>query len=206
MKKQNLTLYLASFIGALFLFDANAVPTVKKLGVSNNVVRTNNNATTNTNGSSVSRISSTRLNTAKPVKVSSVSSDNYVATKTTNVSVPDSNESRLSLGKYLHSVNVNKPEAIGTTPSVASKDFIDLTERVSKTEADIETVTQDFEEHIKNEDIHVTLDDKDRWNEKQDALTAGDGIKISDQGVISSVMLLPVGSEDAKPTAPIWIQ
>ena len=202
MKKQILNLSFLGIIGALFLTNADAAPTVKKLGTTNNVVRTTNTGV-KSDSSNLSRASSARFNSAKPV----VKTTSAPVVKTTNTAVADSNDARLSLGKYLHSVNVNKATPSGTgTAGVASNDFIELKDRVTKNEADIATATQDFKDHIDDADIHVSLEDKDKWNDKQDALTAGDGIKINDRGVISSVMLLPVGSENAKPSAPIWIE
>ena len=201
MKKQMLTLSFLGFLGILFVSIADAAPTVKKLGMSNNTVRT----TANTNTGSVAkvdsasgqRLSSVRLNAAKPVKTTTA----VTTAKTAKVSGADTNESRLSLGKYLHGANVTKTGTSVTpgTAGVVSGDFKVLEENV-------ESVKSDFEDHIKNTDIHVSAEEKETWNAKQDALTPSDSVRISNDGVITSVMLLPVGSENAKPTAPIWIQ
>lgn len=204
MKKQILNLSFVGIIGALFLTHADAAPTVKKLGTANNVVRTTSaGSAVKSEGSNLSRVSSARMNTAKPIKttVSPV-----VKTTTADVAVSDTSEARLSLGKYLHGANVSKTNPSGNTAGVASNDFIELKERVTKTETDIETATQDFKDHIEDADIHVSLDDKDKWNAKQDALTpAEDGTIVIEDGVIRSVVLLPVG-KGKTPSAPMWIE
>lgn len=43
----------------------------------------------------------------------------------------------------------------------------------------------EYDDHIKNTDIHVTLEDKEEWSGKQDKLTPGPGISIDDDNVIS---------------------
>jgi hypothetical protein len=117
-------------------------------------------------------------------------------------------DARISLGKYLHGANVvkqNAAQAAYEDPNLASRDSLILREKLADAEADVADVKQDMQDHINNTDVHVTLGDKDKWNDKQDALTAGEGIVI-EENVISSVMKLPVGSENAPRTAPIWIE
>lgn len=183
------------------LFSANAAPTVKKLGgVAAVPARTDTSSTT-------SRLGSARLNTNSAKIVKPVAKPTSVSTSTA-ASTTDSNASRISLGKYLHGANVVKQNANNAAyedPNLASRDSLILRDQISALEGDVADVKQDMQDHIDNTNVHVSFEEKEVWNNKQDTLTAGDGISIND-GVISSAMKIPVGSENAPRTAPMWIE
>ena len=195
MVKKILRLSLAGLLCIGFALSANAAATVKKFG--GTAV-----TPTKTSNTSSSRTGSVRLNASNGVKAA-------VKTKTvSNVNTSDSNASRISLGKYLHGANVVKQNAANSAyedPNLASRDSLILRDKISANEGEIADVKQEMEDHINNKDIHVTLEDKDVWNGKQDALSAGKGINI-EEGVISATMKLPVGSETGERRAAIWVE
>ena len=191
-----LRLSLIGLVGFGIVSTVDAAPTVKKFGG-------NNITSVKADNSSVSRVGSVRLNTSNTVKPATVKTS--VATNSNTV---DSNSSRISLGKYLHGANVvkqNAAQAAYEDPNLASRDSLILRDKISEVEGDVSDIKQEMTDHINNTVVHVTTEDKEIWNEKQDALTAGDGIKI-DGRVISSVVKVPVGSEHSTTTVPMWLE
>ena len=161
----------------LCFFVANAAPTVKKLGTQ---AGTNNAAPIKTTTSTPGRVSSVRFDTTTTTTAApkKVSSTNVDSTRL------------LPSSKYLqvaHSLKPATSTGSAITPTPSSEDISGL------------------KDHVNNTEVHVTSVEKETWNEKQDPLTAGPGIEIEDN-VISATMKLPVGSEDAPRTAPIWVE
>ena len=124
-------------LGLFGIAGADAAPSVKMLGT--NSARVGNNATvvrsakpSNTT-SSTQRLGSIRAkttNTAAPVTI------NKVATATGSLNSVGADESRLSLGKYIHSSGV----ASGNIkPVTMSSEFVTLSDRVSDLEAVVDT-------------------------------------------------------------------
>nr|MBQ0091106.1 hypothetical protein [Candidatus Enterousia merdequi] len=135
------------------------------------------------------------------------------ASKDTNTNSANTNDARISLGKYLKSTNVvrqNAEQAAYEDAHMTANDMLILRDKVETAQNDLDGMKQDMQGHIENQDVHVTTGDKENWNAKQDALEAGEGVVIekNEEGfnVISSVMKIPVGSETAPRTAPIWIE
>ncbi len=180
-------------IFTLFVFPVVAVaaPTVKKLGTNTPSVT----ASVSAGSAMPARAASTRFDTAKPVTKA-----NPAVATTSKSSGNAADNSRLSVGKYMQVVHSIKPEATAGsgTPGISSGEAVALKDEITST-------THGLREHVENTDVHVSASEKETWNEKQDSLTAGDGITIEDS-VISSVMNLPVGSENGPRTAPMWIE
>jgi len=185
MKKNILKISVFSMMGILLLGAADAAPTIKKLG--GTVPGVNVTAQKNEN-LTPARTGSVRLNTSNVIKTGGVPA----AAKINTAKIPEANAARLSLGKYLHPAGV-KAETTSSGPAVASQDVINLRDKVNVIEGDVNT-------HVSNTDIHVSEEDRQRWN-----LEAGDGITI-ENGKISADMLLPVNSFDGERKAEIWVE
>ena len=188
MKKQIMKIIFSGIIGVMVFANANAAPTVKKLGTQ---VPTNSVAPVKTNTVTSNRAASVRFDTAKTTTA---------APKKASPTEVDSSR-MLPSSKYLqvaHSVKPGTSTGSGTTPAPSSEEIIVIKDRIT-------AVENDMNDHINNTEVHVTASEKEVWNEKQDRLTAGEGIEIEDN-VISATMRLPVGSEDAPHTAPIWVE
>jgi hypothetical protein len=210
MKKNILKISVVSVVSALLLCNANAAPTVKKLGVSAPGLNVTPQKVDNT--TSVARVGSLRAKT--PAGLGS----NSVPTKIAGSGLSGDTQSRLALSNYLHGKQKVKTTT-STGPGVASNEFIELRDHVENTDVSVQNIQQtletvnetvnqtsgDLAEHVQNQDVHVREGERETWNAKQDALTAGPGIDISD-GVISSVMSLPVGGEQGQRSAPIWVE
>jgi len=203
MKHQILKMAFLGFVGACVAFGANAAPTVKKLGTTN-VVRTGAATTKTDSGANAGRVSSVRVTPSTSSAFKAVAAAPKATVKTTdaNAAAADGSAARLSLGKYLNSANVVKSSA---SAELSTHDSVVLRDRVTAVEGDIQTIKQDMSDHAGNNDIHVTVSEKEAWNAKQDELTAGDGISI-ENSVISADMKVPVGSETGPRTASIWVE
>lgn len=196
MTKNILKLSLVGLFGIMAVCVADAAPAVKKLGgVSAAAVASSSSS------SSAESVTPSRAGAIRITKPS-------VAAKANTASAgSNANTSRLSLGKYLHNNSVVKQmtgsgTSIGSTSGttnvgggssagLSSSEAVVLQDRVTTTENKITTV----EETVTN------LEES-----KQDKLVAGNGITIKDDGTIEAQMLLPVGSEEAVPSAAIWIE
>ena len=198
MKKTLFKILFSLMIVCSFYMQANAAPTVKKLGTPSAATKSTTVKTDST-AAMPNRAASVRFDTAKtvtstPKKVTSTETDTTA---------------RLPSSKYLQVVHSIKPENTsgtgGVAPTPSSGDVIVIKDQLDAVENDVNTLRQDFDDHVNNTDVHVTVSEKEIWNDKQDALTAGEGIEI-ENNVISATMKLPVGSEDAPHTAPIWIE
>lgn len=138
------------------MVDASAAPSVKRLGT--NTVRIGANtptvkSQTTTTTAAPQRLSTVRKNVA-PVAPVAVNKTVSAATPDTD----DATQARLSLGKYIHSTGVAtgniKPS---TTPTISSSDFINLTDRVTNLESNVDL--------------------------KQDAISAGDGLVMDNDTI-----------------------
>ena len=198
MKKTLVKILCSLIMVCSFYMQANAAPTVKKLGTSSVATKS---ATVKSDSAAVmpNRAASVRFDTSKtvssaPKKVTSTETDTTA---------------RLPASKYLQVVHSVKPENIsgsgGVTPTPASGDVIVIKDQLDAVENDVNTLRQDLSDHVNNTDVHVTATEKDVWNDKQERLTPGEGIEI-ENSVISATMKLPVGSQDAPHTAPIWVE
>lgn len=199
MKKTFLKFLCSALIMIPFCINANAVPTVKKLGTSN---VSNVSGLKSGNTATPARAASVRFDATKTATKSAPA----VVTKAKNTSTENTTDSRLPSGRYLqvaHSIRTEPSATVKPTPT--SEEMVEVKDRILAAENDIETIKQDLDDHAKDADIHVSVSEKEIWNEKQDALVAGEGIKI-EENVISSIMKLPVGSETAPRTAPIWVE
>lgn len=81
-----------------------------------------------------------------------------------------------------HVLNVNNPHDV--TAEQVGLGNVDNTSDLDKpistaTQEALDNLSETINEHASNEDIHVTLKDKDIWENKQDALKMGDHIKIT---------------------------
>ena len=117
--------------------DASAAPSVKMLGTNN--ARVGNNATVvrsakpSTSTSSTQRLGSIRTKTTNTVAPVSI---NKVGSTSGSLNSAGADESRLSLGKYIHSSGV----ASGNIkPVTMSSEFTTLADRVSDLEAVVDT-------------------------------------------------------------------
>lgn len=149
-----------------FMRPADAVPTVKKLGMPGNYVQ-NTGATLSKTATKAAPVSAQRpasvrlgVGSIKPVTVN----------KATNTVKNDTSTDaqRLSVGKYIHASGVDsghiKPIGSSSSTVVESSDFIDLSDRVVELEK--------------------------QMKEKQDTLSAGTGIEIEDNEIGLSDELL----------------
>ena len=220
MKKQILKLSFVSLIGAVLVSGADAAPTVKKLGTGTLASSSQVASTAKTTSVTPARASSVRMNTAGSsiAKTTSLSSTKTPtnATKATAASAPtNSDEARLSLGKYLHGATIAKQEQ-SQEAETSTLTLLNLQARMADAEQDIDTLesnvgtlTSDLANHTGDTDAHVTAEQKAAWDDKQDQLTAGDGIKIETKNgetVISSLMNIPYGSPDGERTVVMWVE
>jgi len=147
-----------------FVGTAVSAPTVKKLGVSSNYLQSGGTVATpkaavSAGNTTSARAPSLRLGTptVKPVTINKV---NTVTDTTPSVGTVDTNANRLSIGKYIHTAGVNtgyiKQASAAAEAKAQNDDIIELFERVAKLE-----------------------------REKQDVLTAGTGLTITDNNEIS---------------------
>ncbi len=185
---------------------AQAIPSVRNLGGAGTYAGTSSasaaNTNANTNSVRASSLRTSRMGAVAPATVAKTSG-------------ADSNVARLSLGKLLHNTGVKKgvitptttPSTTPTDPTISGSDLTSLQARISAVESSVSNMNG----HISDTNSHVSASDRNNWNSKQDALTAGMGISI-ENGVISSTggnmenIKIPVGSETATPTATIWIE
>lgn len=145
-------------------FDAFSAPAVKLLGKKNVSNSASNISTVRAaspkQGVKIGSVRNTGVS-VKPVSVNKIGNVGTTLdkTKTSSISSPQ----RLSVGKYIHTSGVNsgliRPVSEVSAAAATAGDISVLTERVSDAEKTIET--------------------------KQDKLTAGNGITISDDNVIS---------------------
>lgn len=56
------------------------------------------------------------------------------------------------------------------------------------------TKTTKWDSHVANDDIHVTKAEKNIWTAKQDKMTAGTNISITNDGVVNCTYTLPIAS------------
>jgi len=173
----------------LFVSNAVAAPTVKKLGTANaNSGSVNAIPARATNDSNASRAASVRSNAVgvKPVTITKKVEDN----KIDNVST-----SRLTVGKYLHNKGVSSGiiQQADSAPAVQSDDFIELTDRVVQLENKIDT---------KQEQLSST-----------NVVTSGNGPIVSsvsaDNGTVTVTktdVTIPVGAVESETRAYIWVQ
>ena len=139
-----------------FAAPVAAVPTVKKLGMTNNasVQNISGSLQKSSKSSDSSRPSSVRLGVAnsKPLTAGKVKQNNTVKS-----GVENDASKRLTVGKYIHTSGVNsgyiKPIASTSDIQAQSDEILDLTDRVVQLEKQMET--------------------------KQEALYASDGIEIA---------------------------
>jgi len=52
---------------------------------------------------------------------------------------------------------------------------------------DLQRLSDDFESHVRNGEVHITTNDRARWDGKQDRLTAGSNIKINGTTISATV-------------------
>jgi hypothetical protein len=156
--------FLALCMPCFVAIDAVAVPTIKRLGVSNANVTVNGTVDTNakkTDFSNKQRTTLVRPNSTLNLKPATVN----------KVNIKNIDDTRLSVGKYIHNQGVTsgliKPISSTVDPSVSSDEFIDLKDKVVLLESQIA--------------------------DKQPLLTAGDGIVIENDviGLSEDIKNLP---------------
>ena len=116
MSGRILKISLVGLLCTCFAWSASAVPTVKKLGTSSAVARSNVSTTAKSDTGSTARTGVARLNTSstmKPgVKTTTVTAKpTATKTNTTAQTAESGSDARISLGKYLHGANVVKQNA-----------------------------------------------------------------------------------------------
>ncbi|MBR5903973.1 MAG: hypothetical protein IKZ49_00375 [Alphaproteobacteria bacterium] len=184
--KKELKISVVCLLGVLSGFNVNAAPSVKMLG--------GTSAFSGTSGATSVKSDAQTLRTAsikagqsgmlKPSGVKAISGEPTTA--------------RLSLGKFLHNSGVSKgvvkpaseqpASSSNSNTGVSSSELISLQDRVRTIEnnvSGIRTNVLGLQDHTNNSGIHVSSEEKAVWNAKQDALTAGSGITISN-GIISA--------------------
>ena len=179
---------LMTIFGIVFVFVANAAPTVKKLGTnSGNTVKTTNLPTKSSNTSRIGSIRSTKLTNVKPVTV----------TKTTATKSVDDSEQRLSIGKYIHPTGVTsgviKPIASAESAVAASNDIVSLNDRV--------------------EELAKTVDNKQDILDSNNVISSGNGIIVTaveaNAGKVvinKDEITVPVGEPGATKRAFVWVE
>ena len=152
-RKMNKSIKILSSVLVLCAFgiaDACAAPSVRLLGT--NTAQLSGKSVTPTNTiPSQGATSSARVGTIRPKSVSSVTTSGV--NRVIKPSTVSSDESRLSIGKYIHNAGVTsgviQPAGAAASPSsgatVASSEFISLVDRVSDLEGEIETKQDIFE-------------------------------------------------------------
>ncbi|MBQ7409171.1 MAG: hypothetical protein IJV03_01260 [Alphaproteobacteria bacterium] len=168
--------------------SAQAIPSVRSLGGAGTYA-----------GTSSATVANTKADTGS-LRASSLRAGRIGVTPATvsKVSASDSSAARLSLGKLLHNTGIKKgiikptttPTTPSTEPTVSGGDLTSLQNRIHAIESDVANMTSrvsEAREHILDTNSHVSASDRNNWNAKQDALTAGSGISI-ETGVISSTV------------------
>ena len=175
-------------LSVIGLESAHAIPSVRSFGGAGTYAGTSSATVANTNSNAGSlRASSLRAGKigVTPATVSKTFGS-------------DSNVARLSLGKLLHNTGVKKGVITPTTtptnpssePTISGGDLTSLQDRIRAIETNVSNMTgriTEAREHILDTNSHVSASDRNNWNAKQDALTAGSGISI-ENGVISSTV------------------
>ena len=193
MKKErvmkNITkISIVCMLSVIGVESAQAIPSVRSLGGAGTYA-----------GTSSATVAKTKAGTGS-LRASSLRAGRIGVTPATvsKVSASDSSAARLSLGKLLHNTGIKKgiiqptttPTTPSTEPTVSDADLTSLQNRIHAIETDVANMTSrvsEAREHILDTNSHVSTSDRDKWNAKQDALTAGSGISI-ENGVISSTV------------------
>ena len=191
MKKErvmkNITkISIVCMLSVIGVESAQAIPSVRSLGGAGTYA-----------GTSSATVANTKAGTGS-LRASSLRAGRIGVTPATvsKVSASDSSAARLSLGKLLHNTGIKKgviqptPTTPSTGPTISDGDLTSLQNRIHAIESDVANMTSrvsEAREHILDTNSHVSTSDRDKWNAKQDALTAGSGISI-ENGVISSTV------------------
>ena len=180
MKKELKKISVVCLVSALSVMTADAAPSVRMLGGASSFAGTTG---------AVSAKSDTQTLRAASMKSGQTGVLKSAGVKAVNEPVT----ARLSLGKFLHNSGVSK----GVTPTnsgsssnagVSSSELLSLQDRVRTVENSVDGIRTNvlgLQNHTTNTSIHVSAEEKAAWNAKQDALTAGSGITITN-GVISA--------------------
>ena len=228
---QKTSLYLI-VIGLVCTDFAIAAPSVKKLGI--DVARIGTNTTVvHADKTNASTVPQQRLSTVKTTKTQpgTTVSLNTVGKTSTVAKAPD--ESRLSLGKYIHATGTaNGTIVSGTTaPISSSSDFVNLVDRVSNLENDVESkqaalsagagLSLDNNTIALNEDIATLPGQVDELQDAVDAKISKSEVetnyynKDAVDAIIQAIQsgmthkynaTVPVGSAESEELADVWLQ
>lgn len=187
MMKNITKISLVCLLAVTGINSASAVPSIRKLGGIGSYA-----------GTTSATVADTNANT-NSVRMASFRSGGTAHIANTKSSDANSNKARLSLGKLLHNSGVSKgiitPSSQNsgssntpTNTSISGSDLASLQNRIYNVEASVSSMSNQVQEaknHTLNNDVHVSASDRNNWNAKQNALTAGSGI-IIENGVISA--------------------
>ncbi len=154
--------FLSSFlvVCTFGVTGAFAAPSVRMLGT--NTARVGSGATVVKAPTTSAQPATQRLGTIRPKNIGTVAPVTVNKVVTPTVSATSGDESRLSLGKYIHAAGVasgaiSQP-GTGAVPGTTSSDFVNLVDRVSNLETSVES--------------------------KQPALSAGTGLSLDNNTIV----------------------
>ena len=154
--------FLSSFlvVCTFGVTGAFAAPSVRMLGT--NTARVGSGATVVKAPTTSAQPTTQRLGTIRPKNIGTVAPVTVNKVVSPTVSATSGDESRLSLGKYIHAAGVasgtiSQP-GMGAVPGTTSSDFVNLVDRVSNLETSVES--------------------------KQPALSAGTGLSLDNNTIV----------------------
>lgn len=154
--------FLSSFlvVCTFGVTGAFAAPSVRMLGT--NTARVGSGATVVKAPTTSAQPATQRLGTIRPKNIGTVAPVTVNKVVAPTVSATSGDESRLSLGKYIHAAGVASgtisQSGTGAVPGTTSSDFVNLVDRVSNLETSVES--------------------------KQPALSAGTGLSLDNNTIV----------------------
>ncbi len=196
MVKSKIALFVC-VLDVLAVSQAYSAPSVKKLGGVGVVAGINSVPSAKTDTTKISSPVVGRAGTIRSVKT--VNTPVAVSTKTV-ASTNSASTARLSVGKYLHNAGTNagliKPVATSNT-TINNAEFEEVENQVTNLTNRIEILENGSNINVVENDEHV---DANKMVSGIDVDTDGKTLRVSRSNV-----KIPVGSENASPTASIWV-